>query len=179
MAQAGVPISPSSSKRSRSRDSTRSTPTSSSLNTPAAHTPFITPAVSTHSLTLSSSTPGTPNNGDQSIQDATPYPPFLLSSRVDINGKWDDLENAQGDREDASMRPNASEGPDRWARCNGKEYASRNRYINVDPYQANRVRLDVPEGQFDYINASPITLATTKSGTVLKYIATQVSILTF
>ena len=38
----------------------------------------------------------------------------------------------------------------------------------------NRVRLKVPEGYNDYINASPIELKSTKTGDVLKYIATQV-----
>jgi protein-tyrosine phosphatase len=75
------------------------------------------------------------------------------------------------------LRDNAqaagSDEPGKWARCFGEDYAIRNRYINVDPYQSNRVHLEVPEGQFDYINASPIVLETTKSGTVLKYIATQ------
>ena len=69
-----------------------------------------------------------------------------------------------------------SEQANQWARCNGDEYAIRNRYVNVDPYQANRVRLKVPEGHFDYINASPIVLETTKSRTTLRYIATQVGI---
>jgi protein-tyrosine phosphatase len=50
----------------------------------------------------------------------------------------------------------------------------RNRYANVDPYQSNRVKLRVPEGHNDYINASPVELTSTKSGAVLKYIATQV-----
>jgi protein-tyrosine phosphatase len=50
----------------------------------------------------------------------------------------------------------------------------RNRYVNVDPYQNNRVRLKVPEGLNDYINASPVVLHSTKSDKVLKYIATQV-----
>jgi protein-tyrosine phosphatase len=44
----------------------------------------------------------------------------------------------------------------------------------VNPYQANRVKLEVPEGYDDYINASPIILTTTKSKNELKYIATQV-----
>ena len=66
-----------------------------------------------------------------------------------------------------------TEQPPQWARCSGDAYAPRNRYMNVDPYQANRVHLDVPEDAFDYINASPIALKSTKSGTVLKYIATQ------
>jgi protein-tyrosine phosphatase len=38
----------------------------------------------------------------------------------------------------------------------------------------NRVKLKVPEGHNDYINASPIELKSTKSGAVFKYIATQV-----
>ncbi|KAJ4376811.1 hypothetical protein N0V86_006929 [Didymella sp. IMI 355093] len=37
----------------------------------------------------------------------------------------------------------------------------------------NRVRLEVPEGANDYINASPIELITTRSKTRLRYIATQ------
>lgn len=73
---------------------------------------------------------------------------------------------------DGMQAPSAEE-PQPWARCSGDPYAPRNRYANVDPYQANRVRLDVPEGVLDYINASPITLESTKSKAVLKYIATQ------
>lgn len=68
-----------------------------------------------------------------------------------------------------------AEPQSRWVRCIGEDFAMRNRYVNVDPYQANRVRLEVPEGHFDYINASPVLLETTKSHAVLKYIATQVS----
>lgn len=76
-----------------------------------------------------------------------------------------------------STQANGSEQPNQWARCAGEDYALRNRYGNVDPYQANRVKLEVPEGHFDYINASPILLESTKSKTVLRYIATQVCIL--
>lgn len=72
-----------------------------------------------------------------------------------------------------STQANGSEQPNQWARCAGEDYALRNRYGNVDPYQANRVKLEVPEGHFDYINASPILLESTKSKTVLRYIATQ------
>lgn len=85
-----------------------------------------------------------------------------------------DLQQLQQDEEQQQLdQPPLS----KWARCNGDEYASRNRYLNVDPYQANRVRLDVPDGCFDYINASPIALTTTKSNTTLTYIATQVRML--
>jgi protein-tyrosine phosphatase len=86
------------------------------------------------------------------------------------------LEMAQFERlrDGAQAQLNGHEQSYEYARCNTEEYAPRNRYANVDPYQANRVKLEVPEGQNDYINASPIVLVTTKSQTPLKYIATQV-----
>jgi protein-tyrosine phosphatase len=76
-------------------------------------------------------------------------------------------------RDNAQHQANGSEDLYKYARCNTEEYASRNRYANVDPYIANRVKLEVPEGHSDYINASPIVLKTTRSKSVLKYIATQ------
>jgi protein-tyrosine phosphatase len=96
---------------------------------------------------------------------------------ADLNAKWTRLDWAQMERLRDTAQVNGSEQPHQWARCSGEEYALRNRYANVDPYQSNRVRLEVPEGHFDYINASPIILETTKSKTQLKYIATQVRIM--
>ncbi|KAF2129743.1 hypothetical protein P153DRAFT_289958, partial [Dothidotthia symphoricarpi CBS 119687] len=97
--------------------------------------------------------------------------------RADLDKTWDELEWAQLQRlRDAvpAIRDDGEQSqPPQWARCNGEEYASRNRYLNVDPYQANRVRMDVPEGCSDYINASPMLLTLTKSQTALTYIATQ------
>ena len=163
MAQVGVPISPSaSSKRSRSKDSARSL-TTSSLNTPVANTP----AASTNSLIIPFPTPG-----HSLPQDPTPYPAFLQST-VDVRAKWEHLEEISRARIKDTIQENGSDQPSQWARCWGNGYAIRNRYANVDPYQSNRVHLEVPEGQFDYINASPIILECTKSGTLLKYIATQ------
>jgi protein-tyrosine phosphatase len=143
-AMAAVP-SPTSSKRSRSRDSS-----GSSLSTPAMPTPLTTPSISTHSLAM---------------HDGAPYPAFLRLSMAEASQRWNALENAQLER----MR----DGSDEWARCNTEEHAPRNRYANVDPYRANRVRLVVPEGHNDYINASPIVLTTTKGQRALRYIATQ------
>lgn len=97
--------------------------------------------------------------------------------RAELQKKWDKLDWTQMER----LREAHSAAPDQpsqWARCNGEDYAPRNRYANVDPYQGNRVKLEVPEGHFDYINASPIVLETTKSHIGLKYIATQVRVLT-
>lgn len=44
---------------------------------------------------------------------------------------------------------------------------ARNRYLNVEPYAQNRIKLKVAEGVNDYINASPIQLGQRR------YIATQ------
>ncbi|KAF1839615.1 hypothetical protein BDW02DRAFT_486499 [Decorospora gaudefroyi] len=172
MVQPAVSVSPSSSKRSRSKDSTQSA-TNSSLNTPAANTPFVTPSASANSLVISSVVPGTPANGDVYPPDATPYPAFLTRAQQNVHLKWSRLEWTQMERLRDAAQANASDQPNQWARCTGDEYALRNRYANVDPYQHNRVLLEVPEGQFDYINASPIVLEPSKSGEPLKYIATQ------
>jgi protein-tyrosine phosphatase len=77
-------------------------------------------------------------------------------------------------RDGLHAQASGSEQQYEYTRCNGEEHAPRNRYANVNPYLANRVKLEVPEGQSDYINASPVILTTTKSQNVLKYIATQV-----
>jgi protein-tyrosine phosphatase len=76
-------------------------------------------------------------------------------------------------RDAAHAQASGADDSYEYARCNTEEYAARNRYANVDPYQANRVRLDVPDGHNDYINASPVVLVSSKSQTALKYIATQ------
>ena len=49
--------------------------------------------------------------------------------------------------------------------------------MNVDPFLNNRVKLKVPEGVNDYINASPIVLKSSKTGTKRSFIATQVRLL--
>lgn len=69
-----VPVSPASSKRSRSKDSTRSA-TCAQLVTPTASTAFNTPAGSTPSLLPALHVAPSPN-GTQS-PDPTPYPAFL------------------------------------------------------------------------------------------------------
>lgn len=51
---------------------------------------------------------------------------------------------------------------------------ARNRYINVQAWANCRIHLRVPEGECDFINASPITLRDTISQEERKYIATQV-----
>ncbi|KAL5121081.1 hypothetical protein ACEQ8H_000932 [Pleosporales sp. CAS-2024a] len=173
MAAAQTSTSPTSSKRSRSRDSAQSA-TNSSLDSPAGNTPALaTPSVSTNSLVIPWSTPTTPANGDYWVHDGIPYPAFLRATKAQLHAKWNQLEMVQFERMRDGLHAQASEQHYEYARCNTDEFAHRNRYANVNPYVQHRVKMDVPQGQSDYINASPITLTTTKSRTVLRYIATQ------
>jgi protein-tyrosine phosphatase len=98
----------------------------------------------------------------------------LTLRATDIHGKFVDLEWEQRRRLLQGAQTNEPDQQSRWARCGGDEVMNRNRYANVDPYSNNRVKLQVPEGHSDYINASPIVLESTKSRRVTKFIATQV-----
>lgn len=46
----------------------------------------------------------------------------------------------------------------RWARPHGHQLRKLDRYANIQPWYNHRVKLQVPVGHLDYINASPITL---------------------
>jgi protein tyrosine phosphatase len=45
-----------------------------------------------------------------------------------------------------------------WARVTGPHLKVLDRYLNIQPWHNNRIKLQVPEGHVDYINASPIVL---------------------
>lgn len=94
-------------------------------------------------------------------------------TRADIHAKFVDLEWEQRKRLVQPAQAPEAEQSSPWARCDGDEVLNRNRYANVDPYQNNRVRLQVPDGHSDYINASPIVLESTKTKAVTRFIATQ------
>lgn len=53
---------------------------------------------------------------------------------------------------------------------------ARNRYLNVQAWANSRIHLRVPEGECDFINASPIVLKDSSTDEETKYIATQVSV---
>ena len=68
--------------------------------------------------------------------------------------------------------------PDRgskWVQATTPYTIARNRYINVLPWSNSRIRLKVSEGACDYINASPISTPDPRTGSTVKYVATQVS----
>ncbi|KAK4553382.1 tyrosine protein phosphatase 1 [Recurvomyces mirabilis] len=96
-------------------------------------------------------------------------PVFLRQSKADIHAKFVDLEWQQRDRllQGTKQPLKPTEPQSKWSRLQGDSIAIRNRYLNVEPFAENRIKLNVPDGANNYINASPIQLGKRK------YIATQ------
>ena len=90
---------------------------------------------------------------------------------ADIQAKFHELTWIERNRiAQGTMDPS----PDhQWAIIQGPHTKLLDRYQNVHPWKHNRIRLRVPEGQNDYINASPISLKSVKTGQESKYIAMQ------
>lgn len=65
----------------------------------------------------------------------------------------------------------------RWALEGDPEVKARNRYSNVQAWANSRIHLNVPDGECDFINASPIILKDSVTQEERRYIATQVSII--
>lgn len=85
----------------------------------------------------------------------------------DLHSIFVELEWQQRNRLAAGLLP-SDESSSKWARLQGEEVLKRNRYLNVEPFANNRIKLKVAEGLNDYINASPIVLGDRR------YISTQV-----
>ncbi|KAG6015373.1 hypothetical protein E4U54_003612 [Claviceps lovelessii] len=103
-------------------------------------------------------------------------PSFLNISAQDIESKFQELtwaerhRLAQGARSDIAMN--------RWAsfkQTDGSTRGTMDRYINIKPWNHNRVRLNVSDDTFDYVNASTITLNPLRDESLppLRYIAMQ------
>jgi len=101
---------------------------------------------------------------------AANLPPFLQQTKADLHAKFVDLEWQQRNRLLAGTQAptDPAAPPSQFARLTGDAVTSRNRYLNVEPFAQNRVKLQLKgEGVSDYINASPIQLGKRR------YIATQ------
>ncbi|CAK7231873.1 hypothetical protein SEUCBS140593_008071 [Sporothrix eucalyptigena] len=84
-------------------------------------------------------------------------PSFLNLSPSEIEHKFQDIIWLERNRvQNSVVAPNG-----RWTRVSGPHLRILDRYMNIQPWDKNRVRLRVPPGQIDYINASPIVLTTT------------------
>ncbi|GFG25210.1 tyrosine-protein phosphatase 2 [Aspergillus udagawae] len=98
-------------------------------------------------------------------------PPFLCQSAIEIHQKFEELEWLQRARFAEGML--SSDPAHRWALEADPEVRARNRYMNVQAWANSRIHLRVPEGECDFINASPIVLTDSVSREERRYIATQ------
>ncbi|KAJ5287995.1 hypothetical protein N7478_003681 [Penicillium angulare] len=98
-------------------------------------------------------------------------PPFLCQSVTEIHEKFEDLEWIQRSRISDGLNSDDPAHP--FAIDKDPRVQARNRYLNVQAWANCRVHLQVPEGECDFINASPITLRDSVTQEEHKYIATQ------
>ncbi|CRG85921.1 protein-tyrosine phosphatase [Talaromyces islandicus] len=98
-------------------------------------------------------------------------PGFLNISFAEARKRFEDLEWLQRTRiAEGAMSNDPSH---RWALDTHPEVKARNRYPNVQAWANSRIHLKVPEGECDFINASPIVLEDSHTGAKTRYIATQ------
>lgn len=86
-------------------------------------------------------------------------PAFLSLPPQEIVAKFQEIVWMERNR---IMQSVTNTSPDfKWARVTGDHLKKLDRYMNIQPWENNRVRLRVPPGRVDYVNASPITLSST------------------
>ncbi|KAM0553925.1 hypothetical protein ACHAPJ_007273 [Fusarium lateritium] len=106
-----------------------------------------------------------------------PIPAFLESSMQDIDFKFQELTWAERDRVLEGTR-NEGDEDFKWGtfkQVDAQEKGVMDRYINIKPWNHNRIKLQVSEDELDYVNASDITLTSPSdpSREPLRYIAMQ------
>ncbi|KAK4124478.1 phosphatases II [Parathielavia appendiculata] len=147
------------------------------------HSPAAAPVVAGESadgrpvspLSLRSDSAG--DDGQKRTKPAK-MPAFLKQNQQEIENKFSELVWRERNR---LMQSVTNPSPDfRWARVTGPHLKVLDRYLNVQPWHNNRIKLQVPDGHVDYINASPIVVTPrpypTAEGTIRepdRYIAMQ------
>ncbi|KAF5669098.1 tyrosine phosphatase [Fusarium heterosporum] len=104
-------------------------------------------------------------------------PAFLESSIHNIDFKFQELTWAERDRVLMGMK-NDGDQDFKWGtfkQVDAQEKGVMDRYINIKPWNHNRIKLQVSENELDYVNASDITLTSPSdpSREPLRYIAMQ------
>ncbi|KZF24563.1 hypothetical protein L228DRAFT_259766 [Xylona heveae TC161] len=129
--------------------------------------PLSVPRPAAASSSTSSSPPSSREQSRNALVELHP-PAFLRQSRLALRQKFASLTVLQRGRlEDAHKNPES-----RFKLPQDEASLVRNRYLDIQPWANSRVHLKVPEGECDYINASPVSLQSS-TGTVEKYISTQ------
>ncbi|KAI5309872.1 hypothetical protein KEM55_002234 [Ascosphaera atra] len=99
-------------------------------------------------------------------------PSFLTQSEAELHSKFTELLEAEFDRMRSAEESEDPHHP--FALMESSPVIeARNRYQDVVPFANSRIKLKVPEGECDYINASPIKLKEEGSKKTYRYIATQ------
>ncbi|KAF8857098.1 phosphatases II [Acephala macrosclerotiorum] len=124
---------------------------------------------------------GKPDKAEQVTSEPAPkgppaMPSFLQLSDIELHDKYAEITRLENERLAAGKNPDAGDG--QWSRLDPDPVLDR--YNNIHPWANNRIKLNVPEGVNDYINASPVTLVSTsgkqstlKTGIQDKYICMQ------
>ncbi|KHO01010.1 protein-tyrosine phosphatase 2 [Metarhizium album ARSEF 1941] len=104
-------------------------------------------------------------------------PAFLNTSTHGIQVKFQELTWADRNRALQAARPDSAANS-RWGffkQTDGPQRGIMDRYFNIKPFNYNRVKLQVPEHEFDYVNASTVVLEPPgdDSQPPLRYIAMQ------
>ncbi|KAI0007310.1 phosphatases II [Xylariaceae sp. FL0662B] len=95
-------------------------------------------------------------NGGEINRESPKIPAFLSLSEQEIDMKFQEIGWEERIRlYQSTQNPSPNH---RFARVALPEAKLLDRYANIQPWENNRVKLRVPPGQVDYINASPITL---------------------
>ncbi|KAI1459782.1 phosphatases II [Annulohypoxylon moriforme] len=152
------PKSPSIRQRFHFRNSNKRARSPASASLPAP----ISPAVVSQDGTVEPDKLTSANGDDKSGVEAameTPQPKipaFLSLSDQEIDAKFLDLSWLERSR---LRESNENHSPNfQFARVTAPEVRYLDRYANIQPWANNRIKLQVPEGHIDYINASPIVL---------------------
>lgn len=96
-------------------------------------------------------------NGGSAGAQAPKMPAFLSLPPHEIVAKFQEIVWMERNR---IMQSITNSSPDfKWARVTGDHLKKLDRYMNIQPWENNRVRLRVPPGRVDYVNASPISLS--------------------
>ncbi|OAT07047.1 protein-tyrosine phosphatase 2 [Blastomyces gilchristii SLH14081] len=119
---------------------------------------------------------GEEENGSMSTEDngdKRGIPAFLHCSGAEIQKKFSEIEMLQAIRLSGIGGPAGGNESRKWVLENRPEILPRNRYVNIKVWSHSRIHLKVPDGECDFINASPISLSHSKTGNPARYIAAQ------
>ncbi|KAK1972594.1 protein-tyrosine phosphatase [Colletotrichum sublineola] len=115
-------------------------------------------------------------NSQESTRPKPKIPAFLDLSVPDIENKFQELIWQERERLAAGLAPDADETA-KWGSYKQTDLRRgvQDRYFNIKPWNHNRIKLRVPAGELDYVNASTIFLSslTNKELPPLRYIAMQ------